>query len=183
MGLLAGEARGAQPAPVVLVLGWRQLHRAGEQPPAQDLLDRDRPVAQAEPHRRGPAAVSLVERLAPVEPGQQPGGALDHGLEAFRERDGLALVVGAVVAQQQVQAVDGEERVARGAGLEAARALVAGSVPGEATPRRRGGRGVVPAPPERPPGPGARARLRPPGPLLRPPGPARPKALPLRAPR
>src|SRR5262252_563760 len=72
--------------------------------------------------------MAFRERLAEVLPQDQPRPALHRRLVALGERDRLALVVGAVVPQLQVEAVRGEDRVVRGAGGEARGHLMADGV-------------------------------------------------------
>jgi hypothetical protein len=67
----------------------------------------------------------LRERLDEVAPDGQERSALQCALVSLRERDRLALVIGAVVPQQQVEQVHGEQRIARGASVDRRSALVA----------------------------------------------------------
>jgi hypothetical protein len=71
--------------------------------------------------------VILGERLHEVAPDNEPGGTFEHGLMAFGERDGLALVIGAVVAEQEIDEIDGKEWIAARARLDRWSAFVPNS--------------------------------------------------------
>ena len=87
----------------------------GEEAFAQDIAPGQGPGRQPDLHGGGGGGAVLAPALDSVAPDGEEGEALERGLAALAEGDGLAAMVGAGVADQQIGEVDGEERVAAGA--------------------------------------------------------------------
>ena len=109
--------RPAEASEVDVVPGFGQVEFGDEEPGAEDIGPA--PGLAGEPQRHGGSAVlrsDLSAQLDEVAPGGQQEGALDEGLEAACEGDGVAAVVCGAVSDESVKGVSGAQSAVAGSG-------------------------------------------------------------------
>src|SRR3989442_15803278 len=114
MSLPVGDTARDDPAAVVGLQGFGERKATGEQPLLEHLGEGQRPALEPQALRGGGIVGPFGERLDEVAPDLQEGQTLGGTLAPLAEGDGLALVISAAVADEQVEQVDREQWVARG---------------------------------------------------------------------
>src|SRR6185436_9522137 len=116
MLVVAFELTGTDRPPVVGLPALRDPDALGKKAFLQELLNRDSSRTKPQPHGRSLVAPLLGEPLEVVAPYHEREQPLDGTLPSLGMGNRLALVVGAAVADQEVEQVDRPQGILSGAG-------------------------------------------------------------------